>query len=111
MQKRNEPAGNAHLYFKQLDPAGTRQLMADLAGLAAEHGYLVTGAGASKGRGNVAELLEAIASGEVALVLLPDEQRDQCIEWLRRANADPAAPDGICDIIAALEQAREREND
>ncbi len=45
------------------------------------HGYTAQ-RGPRAGQGNVVELALAIGSGELATVLLPDEQRSMAIRWL-----------------------------
>src|SRR5690606_26355407 len=90
--------------------------MATFASLAAAHGYL-TERGTNAGKGNVAELVYRIASGEVATVLLSDEERDGAIDalrYLRRLPEDEwpgtwPAREAFSIIAAALEAARERE--
>jgi hypothetical protein len=49
--------------------------------IAAHHGYVAVG-GPTKGQGNAAELMVAIAGGEVALVLLNDNQRRRAMQHL-----------------------------
>ena len=51
-------------------------ILASLTSLAAQHGY-TNSAGPKHGAGNVAELMAAIATGEVKLLLLPGGQRDR----------------------------------
>lgn len=60
----------------------TRAFAAQVAKVAADHGYR-NHYGPLAGRGNIAEMLRAIESGELATVLLADEQRDYAIRRLR----------------------------
>lgn len=90
--------------------------VAVFAEVAARHGY-TNARGTNAGKGNVAELVYRIASGEVATVLLSDEERDGAIEALRHFAALPAeewpgtwpAREALGIIAGALEAARERE--
>lgn len=90
--------------------------MATFANIAVSHGYL-TERGTNAGRGNAGELVYRIASGEVATVLLSDEERDGAIEALRHFAALPddewpgtwPAREAFARLAAALEAARERE--
>lgn len=74
--------------------------------IAANYGY-TTRSGPQTGRGNVAELLAAIATGEVATVLLPDEQRLLAIEFLRSAAPAQELPlaEALSSLADELEQA------
>lgn len=80
-------------------------IMDTLAALAAQHGY-TNRAGPNPGAGNVAELMAAIAAGEVKLLLLPDEQQTLATEHLRQSAADCAAnvplADALTDIADSL---------
>jgi len=73
--------GTLTLYVRTPQPA-TNALRARLNALAAAHGYTAT-RGPTAGQGNLAELLRAIDAGEVALVLLPEQNRASAIRWLR----------------------------
>ena len=91
------------LWFRQgRDEAA---IMASLTSLAAQHGY-TNRAGPKHGAGNVAELMAAIATGEVKLLLLPDEQQTLAAEFLRQSAADCAAnvplADALTDIADSL---------
>jgi hypothetical protein len=91
------------LWFRQgRDEAA---IMASLTSLAAQHGY-TNSAGPKHGAGNVAELMAAIATGEVKLLLLPDEQQTLAAEFLRQSAADCAAnvplADALTDIADSL---------
>lgn len=98
------------LYFRRNRDAAA--ILSRLAEMAAAFGY-VNHAGPNPGAGNVAEMMAAIASGELAVILLPDEQRDYAITDLR---ADAAANPGdywrsqtYPTIANALQAARNRE--
>jgi hypothetical protein len=82
----------------------------ELSKLALERGYA-----AYRGkRGSVFEFLSAIVSGEIAVVLLADEERRAAIRRLReltKTEADYIAADAFQDIADALERAAEREED
>lgn len=102
------------LYFRNNRDA--KAILATLAEIALAFGY-VNHAGPNPGAGNVAELLAAIASGELALVLLPDEQRDYAIDDLA-LDAQVAEESGdywraqTYPVLArALVAARQREQD
>lgn len=102
------------LYFRNTHDA--KAILAALAQIALAFGY-VNHAGPKPGAGNVAELLAAIAVGELALVLLPDEQRDYAIDDLA-ADAAKAAASGdywraetYPILSAALAAARQREQE
>lgn len=90
--------------------------MTALAHIAAQYGY-TTERGTNAGQGNAAELVYRIASGEVATVLLSDEELGGAIEALRHFAALPAdewpgswpAREAFGILAAALEAARERE--
>lgn len=106
------------LYIRGLDQEGANALRARLNQIAAEFGYTAE-RGATAGEGNLAEMLTAIDSGELALVLLPDEQRAWTIDWLDeqaaslRENADSwrqySLSDAIATIADALLKAQQRE--
>ena len=92
------------LWFRQ--DRDETAIMDTLAALAAQHGY-TNSAGPKHGAGNVAELLVAIATGEVKLLLLPDEQQTLAAEFLRQSAADCAAnvplADALTDIADSLQ--------
>jgi hypothetical protein len=57
---------------------------------------------------------EAIASGELATVLLPDEQRSKAIVWLNEQAEvveDPTLGEALKDIADQLRAAVERERE
>lgn len=97
--------------FTQAEANALRSRLNDLAG---EFGYIAV-AGRTAGRGTLSKLLIAIDSGEVALVLLPDEQRSSMVKFLRQVAADGQRDSLVTEaaesIAQALEQAIEREND
>ncbi|RMH17462.1 MAG: hypothetical protein D6698_08310 [Gammaproteobacteria bacterium] len=74
--------------------------MRELSRIALRYGYS-TQRGPKAGGGNILELLEAIVGGEIALVLLPDEQRAEVIPWLLEA-ADAAGADDRYTVRDAL---------
>lgn len=97
------------IYFR--DRHDAKHVMTVVAEIAASHGY-INHAGPNPGAGNVAELLAAIASGEVATVLLADTPRDMAIDWLRSqsmAIIHPALAEALTAIADALDEARQRE--
>lgn len=103
----------AHLlYFRSNRNAAA--IMVTLAEIAAAFGY-INHAGPRPGAGNVAELLAAIATGELALVLLPDEQRDYAIADLSDdaaqalATGDYWRAETYPALARALAAARQRE--
>ena len=95
------------LYFRNRHDENA--VMATLAEIAASHGY-INHAGPNPGAGNVAELLAAIAGGEVAIILLADTPRDLAIDFLRQQDrSHPSLAEALDAIAAALEEARQRE--
>lgn len=82
-------------------------IMSSLAQIASQHGYTNI-AGPKPGAGNVAELLAAIADGEVALVLLPDEHLSLAVDFLRQAARDHSGDlplsNALSDIASSLAQ-------
>jgi len=68
-------------YFRGFGQATLAALLLRLAALAAEYGYR-TRRGLKAGHGNIAEFLVAIDSGDLATVLLSDEQRDAAMRFL-----------------------------
>lgn len=100
------------LYFR--NHRDVKAILAALAEIALAFGY-INHAGPNPGAGNVAELLAAIANGELALILLPDEQRDYAIDDLN-TDAQVAATAGdywraqtYPALARALAAARQRE--
>lgn len=107
------------LYIRGVDQEGANALRARLNQIAAEFGY-TSERGATAGEGNLAEMLMAIDRGELALVLLPDEQRAWAINWLDqqaaalREDADSwreySLGEALTTIADALVTAQERED-
>ncbi len=91
--------------FTAKDLAAFKQ---ELSRTAFERGYV-----AYRGkRGSIFEFLAAIVSGEMALVLLGDEERRAAIKELRAlmdSRETLAARDAFRDIANALERAAQRE--
>jgi hypothetical protein len=69
------------LYFRGVSQEEANAIRLQANKVAAYHGYSAE-RGPTAGAGNAAEMLVAIASGELATVLLPDEQRSMAIRWL-----------------------------
>lgn len=81
-------------------------IQAALRRAAEKHGYLAT-RGPHPGRGNAIEFILAIDSGEVATVLISDEQRQAFVnsaDRLAELAGDPTLADAIRDIAAQLRQ-------
>ena len=102
--------GTAGLYFRSMEKAEVNALRSRLNELAGSMGYLAV-SGRTVGQGNLAALLVAIDAGEVAVVLLPDEQQGMVARWLReQAECQPAPLAEALGVIAAsLEDAADRE--
>ena len=100
------------LYFRGMSQQETNALRGKLNAIAAAHGYIAH-AGQTAGEGNAAALLAGIAAGEVALVMLPDEQRAWVVEFLESAAATASRPlvDALTSIADALREASAREAD
>lgn len=102
--------GTALGFYFRLSKADANRVRRDLADLAKELGYTAT-RGPTVGEGNPAELLVAIASGEVALVLLPDEHRQWASEWLcqrateMRKEANDFRSLGIAEALEVIARA------
>lgn len=101
-------------FYFRLDRDQANAMRASLNEIARSHGYIAHG-GPTHGEGNAAALLVAIAAGEVATVLLSDEQRSMAIDFLTDAAA--AAPWPLRDALASIAEslsdaaAREQENE
>lgn len=97
------------LYFRGLDKDQTNALVHRLNTLAASHGYIAH-AGPTAGQGNLAAMLQAIDGGEVAVVLLPDEQRGIAIRWLREQAgvAGGSLGEALLTLAQSLDEAAER---
>ena len=89
--------------YVRLGRQATNAFRARLNEIAASHGYIAH-SGPTKGQGNLVELLHAIDGGEMALVLLPDEQRARAIEYLETLDAEWAT-----SIANGLRNAIQRE--
>ena len=104
--------GTAGLYFRSLEKHQVNALRSRLNELAGSMGYLAV-SGRTVGQGNLAALLVAIDAGEVAVVLLPDEQRAMAARWLREQAVAMAAnaplAEALGSIAASLEDAADRE--
>jgi len=91
-------------------PADLAALKRELSQLAFERGYT-----AYRGkRGSIFEFLAAIVGGEIAIVLLADEERSHAIKRLRqleKTEKDYIARDAFRDIADALERAERREEE
>ena len=102
------------LYFKRTKP-DTNALRTRLNAIAAALGYTAE-RGPTAGQGNLAEMLEAIDAGKVALVLLDEEQRGYVIDYLREITSregaamfqDLAITEALQVIANSLEQAANR---
>ena len=75
------------IYFKSRDQDEVNALRARLNAHAASHGYVAT-RGPTVGQGNLAEMLVAIDSGELATVLLADEQYAPAIAHLEQIDTE-----------------------
>ena len=97
------------LYFRK-EQHEANSLRSRLNELARSMGYLAV-SGRTVGQGNLAALLVAIDAGEVAVVLLPDEQRGMAARWLReQAECQPGPlAEALGSIAASLEDAADRE--
>jgi len=91
---------NINLYFRNMTNAQSRALRARLAEIAASHGYIAT-RGPTAGDGNPASLMAAIANGEVATVLLADDERRRAIHQLRRLAEEWASSDDLLEAETA----------
>lgn len=79
--------------------------------IAASFGYTAS-RGPTAGQGNLTEMLIAIDSGELALVLLPDEQIHNALQVLERLYGEDAfhndwAKDVAASLCAALRRGAE----
>lgn len=99
------------LYFKGMNQSEANAMRQRLNQIAAFHGY-TSERGPTTGAGNAAELLQAIDSGEVAIVLLGDEQRSIVIRWLDEQSKlveDIPLADALKNIADQLYAAVKRE--
>jgi hypothetical protein len=88
----------------------TRAFAAQVAEVAASHGYR-NHFGQLAGRGNIVAMLRAIESGELATVMLADEQRDYAIRRLRELapEQDGITAEAFLSLAGQLDYARQRE--
>ena len=91
-------------YFRGLDQREANALRAVLNEIAERHGYTAH-AGPTAGQGNFAAMMIAIATGEVALVLLPDEHFGPAIERLEQITQEPTSEPHQNDWAASIAQA------
>ena len=105
--------GTAGLYFRSMEKAEVNALRSRLNELAGSMGYKADPKSPTAGQGLLAALLVAIDAGEVAVVLLPDEQRGMAARWLRQQavamTANAPLAEALGSIAASLEDAAERE--
>ncbi len=101
------------LYFKGLSQEYANAMRQRLNTIAASYGYCAD-RGPTTGKGNAAEMLMAIDEGELAIVLLPDEQRAAVIEWIEK-NASTIGNfmvgEALESIARQLQAAIEREKE
>jgi len=95
------------LYFRGLSKKGVNALRARLNDLAATFGYTALG-GPTFGQGNLAAMLVGIDAGELALVLLSDEQFKLAIEALDQLATDLPSDNWAKAIANSLRAAYER---
>lgn len=93
------------LYFRQRHDAD--RIMATVAEIAANLGYVNAG-GPNPGVGNVAELLAAIANGEIAVVKLDDKQRAMVLGWFETRLLLPPLEEALDKIAVGLHEAHVR---
>lgn len=90
-------------YFPSMTNEEANALRASLNDIAAEFGYT------SRGKGNLVTMLLAIDAGELALVLLPDEQFRPALETLDRISSEIGYDDNwAASIAASLRDALQR---
>ena len=90
-----------------------KEEMAEIQAIAARHGYTI-GRGSHADKGSRRQLERAIIKGDVALVLLGDDQRGAAMRWLFDnleiiAQQDWIAAEGLKQIAESLEEAIKRE--
>jgi len=91
---------NINLYFRNMTNAQSRALRARLAEISASHGYIAM-RGPTAGDGNPASLMAAIANGEMATVLLADDERRRAVHQLRRLAEEWANSDDLLEAETA----------
>ncbi len=78
--------------------------------IAERHGYTAS-TGPHVGKGSASQLMQAIISGEVATVLLGDEDRRWFIQWLESQSIDnPLYTDIPSSVAAQLRDAAQRDD-
>lgn len=89
-----------------------RDFKAAVADIAASHGYSTKRGPDAGKRGNVVEMLTAIVGGELATILLADEQRDYAIRRLRELapGQDAITADAFLSLADQLEAAWQRDH-
>ncbi|MFH1634594.1 MAG: hypothetical protein ABIG63_11390 [Chloroflexota bacterium] len=97
------------LYFSSAyTKSETNALRARLNLIAASHGYIAR-RGPTAGQGHLAEMLVALDAGELATLLLPDEQINLALDHLDQlVESDRWTHEWAADIAAALRAALER---
>jgi hypothetical protein len=99
------------LYFRGVSQEEANAIRQRANKIAASYGYSAE-RGPTTGEGNAAEMLVAIVSGELATVLLPDEQRSMAIRWLdeqSRTVNDFSLAEALQSIAKQLDAAVQRE--
>lgn len=102
-------------YKKSDDPTSmplTAKVITEPLRRVAEYYDYIATRGPHAKKGDVVELAVAIGSGEIALVLLPDEQRSMAIRWLREQAeliVDPSLSQALGSIAKQLDAAAIRE--
>lgn len=96
---------NLNIYVPDAIEAGRA-----LRDIAAGHGYIAD-RGHRQHEGSASELIAAIIRGELATVLLSDEQRAWAVGWLMRAEVDDPLYADVPRLIAEqLQAAMDRED-
>ena len=95
-------------------PEHGQWLKTALTNIAAGHGFYTTTGTDAGDRGNIRELLESIAAGETATLLMADAPRDALItflaEYAYRRDTDPTLAEAMSSTLASLTEARRRES-
>ena len=98
---------------RSFQPVTSAAMQAALRRIAERHGYLAM-RGPHAGKGNPSALIQALDSGELATVLMADEERRAAIDELRRHAAtlkDIALADALRDLASQLADAATAEDD
>lgn len=93
------------LYFRGMNKDETNATRRKFAAIAKRHGYVCVKGSPRPKEGNPAAIIVGIVRGEMALVLLPDPQRQWVAEWLREQALvihDQADDFRALDIAEAL---------